>query len=274
MNTDELLVQLDFDETNVNCYSQSPQQQQQQQHEQYNHQNNNTDPQRHCDQRQPPHSPSPARIPLLRPTSPTHNTSEPILTQSGTYLAANNDNTDKIGDANAHYHRRAFSDDNALASTLIQTHSQPFQAKAADNLSLINLLHSSTDGGATTATVNDDDEFTRHFEPTTEIRTPFALNGDITSAIPIPHIDDTVEVNLLADLSMDSRESQPLLGRDTHDFVYNNFPGKLKKQNTHSIFPWKKRHHFELSWSHFNQLFPTNDNNSMLLFRVRCFVCF
>lgn len=40
--------------------------------------------------------------------------------------------------------------------------------------------------------------------------------------------DDIVEVNLLADTSMDSRESQPLLGigRDTHDFVYNNFPGK------------------------------------------------
>lgn len=36
------------------------------------------------------------------------------------------------------------------------------------------------------------------------------------------------EVNLLADCSMDSRESQPLLGnnaRDSHDYVYNNFPG-------------------------------------------------
>lgn len=44
------------------------------------------------------------------------------------------------------------------------------------------------------------------------------------------HPDDTVEVNLLADTSMDSRESQPLLGmgRDAHDFVHNNFPGKFQ----------------------------------------------
>lgn len=43
--------------------------------------------------------------------------------------------------------------------------------------------------------------------------------------------DDLHEINLLADCSMDSRESQPLLGgsaRDTHDYVYNNFPGELR----------------------------------------------
>lgn len=41
--------------------------------------------------------------------------------------------------------------------------------------------------------------------------------------------DDLTEINLLADCSMDSRESQPLLGgiaRDSHDYVYNSFPGK------------------------------------------------
>lgn len=55
--------------------------------------------------------------------------------------------------------------------------------------------------------------------------------GGTISGISIQHHDDTVEVNLLADSSMDSRESQPLLGigRDTHDFVYNNFPGKFDK---------------------------------------------
>lgn len=49
-------------------------------------------------------------------------------------------------------------------------------------------------------------------------------------AIDIHHEhDDLAEVNLLADSSMDSRESQPLLGgnhRDAHDFVYNCFPGE------------------------------------------------
>lgn len=47
--------------------------------------------------------------------------------------------------------------------------------------------------------------------------------------------DDLTEINLLADCSMDSRESQPLLGgssRDTHDYVYNSFPGNKKEHKT------------------------------------------
>lgn len=54
-------------------------------------------------------------------------------------------------------------------------------------------------------------------------------NRDAGIDTSLLHPDDTVEVNLLADTSMDSRESQPLLGmgRDSHDFVHNNFPGKL-----------------------------------------------
>lgn len=45
----------------------------------------------------------------------------------------------------------------------------------------------------------------------------------------ITHSDDIVEVSLLPETSMDSRESQPLLGncsRDTHDMAHNNFPGE------------------------------------------------
>lgn len=205
MNTDELLVQLDFDETNVN----HPSQQQQQPQQQPLHSIDNL---------------STARIQLQRPSSPSAlNTSEPILSASvvdvGDFLRATN--AKPADPINASYHRRAFSDDNGLATvtqTIQQTHSTHSidQSKATENHVNFFRSHSSAD---------EDDEFTGHLEPTTEII------GAPNSETPIHnhlHTDDTVEVSLLADLSMDSRESQPLLGigRDTHDYVHNNFPGK------------------------------------------------
>lgn len=205
MNTDELLVQLDFDETNVN------------------HQR----PQPHSQQQQPQQlnaidSLSSKRAHLQRSASPSLNISEPILT-SGDFLLENNDKpyTDSL---NASHHRRAFSDDNALATVTLSTQSTQqnhqqshsnFKTNPTDNLSLINLSRSHSSG---------DEESIGHLEPTTEI---LGLNGG-EGPSHIHRTDDTVEVSLLADLSMDSRESQPLLGvgRDTHDYVYNNFPGE------------------------------------------------
>lgn len=208
MNTDELLVQLDFDETNVN--HQSPQSQQQQA------------------QQQQPHISSVdsfKRAHLQRPSSPPLNTSEPILTN---FLLPDGDN--KSADAlNTHHHRRAFSDDNALATAVTQTqpkspHSSNLIQSTGEKHSLINLSrsHSSVEGDND----DDDDQSIGHLEPTTKILS--TANGDGPSQSLHHTADDTIEVSLLADLSMDSRESQPLLGigRDTHDFVYNNFPGK------------------------------------------------
>lgn len=256
MNTDELLVQLDFDETNVNHHH--SQSQQQQQHYNHHHHNN--------------HSSIDITLPANRIThlqqsaSPVRNTSEPILptivssaaTLTGhdafsTLLTLNTVPRPQIIDqitAAHHHHRRAFSDDNALASSLTQniqlqqyyqspskhqqTHSQLIAKPIENNHSLINLSHSpALIGGGHNDDDDEDDEFTHpNLEPTTEILSSIAVNGDCIQQIP-SHLsgvaDDTVEVSLLADLSMDSRESQPLLGigRDTHDFVYNNFPGKV-----------------------------------------------
>lgn len=199
MNTDELLVHLDFDETNVNHHLQQQQQSQ----------INSID------------SLSTKRTHLQRTSSPSINTSEPILSTVDLLLPDN----DKTTDALAHHHRRAFSDDNALA-TVTQTIQTPNQShsilkpKPTENSSLISLSRSHS---------SVEDDSIGHLEPTTEIiasTVSHGLHGDGPSQAH--HHDDTVEVNLLADLSMDSRESQPLLGigRDTHDFVYNNFPGK------------------------------------------------
>lgn len=260
MNTDELLVQLDFDETNVNHHHSQPSQKQQRQ---YNHH----------------HSPlnsiditlSANRIHLQQPVSPSRDTSEPILSTTPSSTTRNDafstlltSNTvplpqilDQITAAHHLHHRRAFSDDNSLTQTIQlqqhsnQTHSPVHsQSKPTENNhSLINLSHSplliggggggaagNCDNSQVNGVDNDDDEFTQpHLEPTAEIITSIAANGDCTQQlqhqISASHslADDTVEVSLLADLSMDSRESQPLLGigRDTHDFVYNNFPGKI-----------------------------------------------
>lgn len=188
MNTDELLVQLDFDETNVNHH-----------HSQQQSQIDTTN-----------------RIHLQRPSSPSPlNTSEPLLS-TGDFLLPDNDN--KPTDAPTQ-HRRAFSDDNALTQSTPQSnqsHSN-LKVKTSENHSLINLSrsHSSVDSIG-------------HLEPTTEIITATVSNGDSLGQHH-HHTDDTVEVSLLADLSMDSRESQPLLGigRDTHDYAYNNFPGTV-----------------------------------------------
>lgn len=197
MNTDDLLVQLDFDETNVNHHLQS------QPHSQIN----SID------------SLSTKRIQLQRTSSPSINTSEPILSTGDLLLTDNDNTTDTL---NAHHHRRAFSDDNALA-TVIQTIEQPNQlhsiVKPIENSSLINLSRSHS---------SVEDDSIGHLEPTTEVITSVVSHGEGPGQAH--HHDDTVEVSLLADLSMDSRESQPLLGvgRDAHDFVYNNFPGKFQ----------------------------------------------
>lgn len=254
MNTDELLVHLDFDETNVtHHHSQSQSQQQQHQH---NHHNS-------IDITLPTPTTPTNRIHLQRPTSPVRNTSEPILpsivpsaavtaTQPShhdafsTLLTSNStvprpQILDQITAAQHHQHRRAFSDDTALAASLTQTiqlqpyqqtHSQLIAKPTESNHSLINLSNSPALINGDVEDQDDDDDFTQqHLEPTTEIISSIVTNGDCGHQQQIPsHLsgDDTVEVSLLADLSMDSRESQPLLGigRDTHDFVYNNFPGK------------------------------------------------
>lgn len=187
MNSDELLVQLDFDETNVNSHLQQQQHQEQQQQQQQ--------------------------------INSIESTSEPILSTGELLLP----HIDKPADVlKSHYHRRSFSDDNALATVsqsiqqLYQSHSN-IKTKPTENLSLINLSRSHS---------SVDENLIGHLEPTTHVTSSIVLNGDGVNQIH--HTDDTIEVSLLADLSMDSRESQPLLGigRDAHDFVYNNFPGK------------------------------------------------
>lgn len=221
MNTDELLVQLDFDETNVN--HQSPQNQQQHHHQQQQQEQQQQQRQPHINSVD-----SLKRAHLQRPSSPPLNTSEPILTN---FLLPDGDN--KSADAlNTHHHRRAFSDDNALATAVTQTqpksqHSSNLIQKTGEKHSLINLSrsHSSVEGDNDDDGDEDGNQSIGHLEPTTKILS--TGNGDGPSQSLHHTADDTIEVSLLADLSMDSRESQPLLGigRDTHDFVYNNFPG-------------------------------------------------
>lgn len=224
MNTDELLVQLDFDETNVNHHSQ---QQQQQQQPLYSKDNLTT-----------------ARIQLQRPSSPSAlNTSEPILSTVAVddfSLTANETPADTF---NASHHRRAFSDDNALSTVtqfVQQTHSNS-NSKSKTTEQQVNLFDSSHRSHSSD---DEHDEFTGHLEPTTEIISSIVLpQSETPTHNHHHHTDDTVEVSLLADLSMDSRESQPLLGigRDTHDFVYNNFPGKTFIADHSSLFIYQIR---------------------------------
>lgn len=64
-------------------------------------------------------------------------------------------------------------------------------------------------------------------------------SGGCGGSVSVTHPDDIVEVSLLPETSMDSRESQPLLGncsRDTHDMAYNNFTGKLISIVKHLVF--------------------------------------
>lgn len=216
MNAEEPLLQLDFDETN---------------HKHYQH--HQTKPfiseLTEYQLQQRPSASSPSFLlstSIIEHTTP-RNTSAPILsTESNVTLV---DPATDVFNYTHQHHRRAFSDDNSLASMTQTFH--PHQSHSNQYLndtntkhllgtnSLISLSHSS--GELNTS----GDENSIGNLTTAEIQA-----SELSSNQLVHHTDDhdTVEINLLGDTSMDSRESQPLLGvgRDTHDFIYNNFPGE------------------------------------------------
>lgn len=127
--------------------------------------------------------------------------------------------------AHHQHHRRAFSDDRQRGSAAAQplhtlhTHSSQHLSEfevaggAPQHYNLINLAAS------TALDSSSDDEAAPIIG---------AAGHAATEALRLHSADDTVEISLLGDTSMDSRESQPLLGcgRDAQDYVYNNFPGE------------------------------------------------
>lgn len=246
MNTDEPLLQLDFDETNLNQAQTITNSSQLA--------NSSNKINQSCTQRHLAPSTNSAG------DTTTLNTSEPILSAyTGVNIAAISDKTADVHSQHYHqHHRRAFSDDNTLAAVTSsfanvnnQSHSNqcinqtndPIGAFSIDNKqtqlplpsdyqrqSLISLSPPSSRVNSST----EEDEFLgrpsahseRYINSTSLRENDPGTSDNRRHSIDI-HPEDTVEVSLLADLSMDSRESQPLLGRDTQDFVYNNFPGEF-----------------------------------------------
>lgn len=202
-NTDEPLLQLDFDE--INRHQQSNQIQAHSQSSQY-HRPNHDSQLISIDFKQP-----------LQQNQQHHHHHQSALDGS--------DNTISALTSHPTVHSGGHSDNRRLllvnesANSIDTNRHSPINTQnslAADRHSLISLSSNSSE--------------------TEEIVNVNAIDANVISSnrdscidtsLLLP--DDTVEVNLLADTSMDSRESQPLLGigRDTHDFVYNNFPGKL-----------------------------------------------
>lgn len=226
MNTDEPLVQLDFDETNLTNHLQPNEGIQ----HILNHSKINTN---------------------LRPSSPplTSDTFATENTASSSKLTSHqiNDSNlltstifgEKTADVQSHsqHHRRAFSDDNKLSSvthTFVQQNSHSNQylnvindRNKIDSDTLIDTEHSNS--SLITLSRSHSSVNQNEYDHSIENQQTIELNQQ--EGIASQTQDDTVEVSLLADLSMDSRESQPLLGngRDAHDYVYNNFPGKFCK---------------------------------------------
>lgn len=150
----------------------------------------------------------------------------------------------------SHHHRRAFSDEQQRGTNVtqslhtLQTHSNQYlnetQSATHTDYNLINL---SQPNQSLNLSDEDDDDDVDEAEEEEEVAivskadidtnsTNYLASADICSLSGDNHnlhsADDTVEISLLGDTSMDSRESQPLLGcgRDAQDYVYNNFPGK------------------------------------------------
>lgn len=157
----------------------------------------------------------------------------PLTTDSATAYAAIATNTQThLLQPNYQHHRRAFSDDrqrNTSASQplhTLQTHSNQYlnefdstataaTATPSAGYNLINLA-APTLRALSLSDEEDADDHNIH------------LIDHATDTHNLHTADDTVEISLLGDTSMDSRESQPLLscGRDAQDYVYNNFPGE------------------------------------------------
>lgn len=143
-----------------------------------------------------------------------------------------------------HQHRRhSFSDDqphsdstSIITTHALQTHSNHQLPSNTVDGNLINFSHTQSfisddddDNGD-----GDDDSDGQYYNRHRNIHSNKHLTSTTDRCIinednfSLHTADDTVEISLLGDTSMDSRESQPLLGcgRDAHDFVYNNFPGE------------------------------------------------
>lgn len=219
-NTDEPLLQLDFDQTN--------------RHQQSNHiQAHSQPPQYHHDSQL-------ISIDFKQPSQQQQQTVtfSPTSTQrkSAAFAVANQQ----------HHHHHQFAldtSDNKISA--LTSHPTVHNGGHSDNRRLL-LVNESGDcidiqrnspintANALAADRHSLISLSSNSSETEEIVNVNAIDANIISnrdtgidtTLLLP--DDTVEVNLLADTSMDSRESQPLLGmgRDAHDFVYNNFPGK------------------------------------------------
>lgn len=227
MNTDEPLVQLDFDETNLT-----------------NHLQPNDGIQHIINQRKKNTISHTNQRPSSPPLTSEHFATENTALSSKHLSQQINDSNlltstifgEKTADVQSHsqHHRRAFSDDNKLSSvthTFVQQNSHSNQylnvindRNKIDSEVLIDTEHSNS---LITLSRSHSSVAQNEYDHSIENQQTIELNphDDTTNQTQ----DDTVEVSLLADLIMDSRESQPLLGngRDAHDYVYNNFPGKF-----------------------------------------------
>lgn len=219
MNTDEPLVQLDFDETNLTNHLQP--------NEGIQHIIINS----HTNQR-------PSSPPLTSETFTTDNTasSSKLVSQriDDTNLLTSTIFRDGTADVPAHlqHHCGAFSDDNKLSSvthTFVEPNSHSNQylnvINDRNNINSKDLIETDDSNSLVTLSRSHSSLIQNECDHSIENQQTIELNRHEASNSKTH--DDTVEVSLLADLSMDSRESQPLLGREAHDYVHNNFPGKI-----------------------------------------------
>lgn len=229
MHTDEPLVQLDFDETNRTNHSQP--------NDGLQHILNHSKTKTNSHSTQRPLSPS-----LTSETFATKNTASSSTVTSQNRI--NDSNllmstifVEKTADVQSHsqHHRRAFSDDNKLSSvthTFAQQNSHSNQyLNVVNDRNKINsdvLIDTEHSNNLIALSRSHSSVIQSEYDHSIENQPTIALNLDEGNTSQT--LDDTIEVSLLGDLSMDSRESQPLLGngRDAHDYVYNNFPGKFK----------------------------------------------
>lgn len=150
-----------------------------------------------------------------------------------------------------HHHRRSFSDDQQQRNAATGPTTAIPQSLQTHSNQYLNEVHSanSNDGNLinlsqTQQAIIVDDDYDDHddddddYDEDDDQHSIRRNKKHLTSAhdrcfvdddnYNLHTADDTVEISLLGDTSMDSRESQPLLGcgRDAQDFVYNNFPGE------------------------------------------------
>lgn len=236
-NTDEPLLQLDFDETNR--HQQSNQIQRHSQPPQYHRPNHDSQHLISTDFKQPLQQRQHQQTVILLPT--------PTQQASAAFTHPNQQHHHQ------HHHQSAVDSSDKTISALT-SHPTIYSSGHSDNRRLLLVResgdcidtnrHSPTDTQNSLAadrhsliSLSSDSSENEEIVNVNAIDANVISNRDTSVDTSLHLPDDTVEVNLLVDTSMDSRESQPLLGigRDTHDFVYNNFPGKFQMSSAREL---------------------------------------